>query len=147
MRPWRFCDQSATRHHRDPARREWIDGLVYQMRLQRTLPLRTPVEHRVILLEPDRHRDPDNVYAGAMKLLWDALVVGKYLPADGRAVVGKCRGWEVVQAPRSRAGVWLCLWQPDDPTTVLFSIEGQLPALNEILAARERAGHRRAGAR
>ncbi len=118
-------------------RRAWIDSLVLQLRQQRTIPLRTPVDHKAVFIEPDQHRDKDNVYAGGMKLLWDVLVAAKLLPADTAAHLGVCRGWEVVYAHPARAGVWLSLWEPNDPAAVVLAFQGKLPDLNEWLAARE----------
>jgi hypothetical protein len=119
-------------------RRLWIDSLVYQLHRQRTIPFRTPVEHLTILCEPDRRRDPDGVYGGAMKLLLDAMVTAGLLPTDGAANVGRCRGWDVLYVHPQAAGVYLKIYEPGDAHEWTgLQVQGRLPDLNELLAARE----------
>ncbi len=123
-------------------RRAWIDSLVFQLRQQRTIPLKTPVDHKAVFIEPDRHRDKDNVYGGGMKLLWDVLRAAKLIPQDTAAHIGTCRGWDVVYAHPSRTGVWLSLWEPGDPAAVVLAFQGRLPDLNEWGEARELGARR-----
>jgi hypothetical protein len=133
---------------RDPAydelRRAWLDTLVMQVQAQRRHPFATPIEHYTVCIEPDRHRDPDGVYAGAMKLVWDALTPAKkgkpgagLIPDDTGKHVGRSRGWDVLYAHPAASGVYLKIYErdarPGDSVGLLF--HGRLPDLNELFHA------------
>lgn len=137
--PKRFVRERALSY--SVLRRAWLESLVLQFRQQRTIPFATPIEHGALFIEADRHRDKDGVYGGGMKLIWDALVEARLLPADTAAHVGKCRGWDVTYGHPADAGVWLVFYEPDGDETRM-NIRGRLPDLNELLSARELGARR-----
>lgn len=59
-----------------------------------------PGHFSFLFVEPDRRRDPDNVAAGGIKILLDALVGAEVLAGDGWAhVLGFVSYWQVGDKP------------------------------------------------
>lgn len=66
-----------------------------------------PAHFVVVLVEPNRKRDPDNVLGGALKIIFDALRFSKLMQNDGwKHVLSIAPTWEL---DRIRPGVRLTI--------------------------------------
>lgn len=139
--------RSYVRHAEPPVRlaynqlkARWQSVIVQCMRqVWAVVPIVPPVVVGFEFHEPDRHRDPDGVLSGAMKLVMDAAVDGGFLPSDGAEHVrGFCGAVFFYGGGGSFGNGGLAVdFHDADLVTHRVILPFRLPDLNELLAARE----------
>lgn len=71
------------RHAYNRMKKKWGNLVAMLARAQGFQPIVSPVHFEYEFGEPNRRRDPDNIFGGCSKIFCDALVEAGLLPDDG----------------------------------------------------------------
>ena len=102
-----------------------------------------PIVIGAVWCEADRHRDKDNVRAGGMKIILDALAMANVIPNDGNQIVDYFAG-DKYEYGTGRVGVVLRVLDLGTNVADEWFFPHRLPSWNELHKAEGR-GVRRGG--
>ena len=94
-------------------KRQWIDVVVAMAMLRRLKPMRrVRMVYEAYEKRGGEGRDPLNIYAGAAKIIEDALVQARILPGDHQGVVKQIVFGRIIHRPE-KPGIQLRLEEVD----------------------------------